>query len=595
LPIARLVLQDSGDIELVAAPALSALAMVAAWLISGPFLRQPSKASISDWNAATRVRAATTERPYDAYICVGLTALTVFLHLNVNTDITNDHAAYLSMSRQIVLGNWPIRDFRDDGSLLQILLTAAVLKIDGFRLLGEMLLSWTFFAAASCLTYWLAFRVSGKRVAAAMAAALAALLIPRPYAYPKLFIYPFAILVLWRYIERPRIGRLFAVAATVALAFLFRIDHGVVIAATSLVAVAVAHGHEPRQAVRRCLTLMAACLICGLPHVLYVMWSAGLSRYLESIVTFGLFGLSNREPWPVALSLQKGILTETNASAFLLNVSLLIAAIALVRSGLQIWRAWADGIAAPRNSLWIFVTVVMWGLMLPMLARGEYYTRVAEVEEPVAILAVWLTVGWLAPDRTSVKRWTVVGASLAMVVVALCCRMPVAAFFTQPARVFAGAPFQPHALQDLATSPPIDAFAPKDTRNDFRKLVRYVHDCTNPDDRLMVTWFAPEIALFSGRAFAGDRWSYANFDNSPERERKILEIVKSQSIPIVLIDRRRYAGFKENWPSLAAYFETSYKLAGAVQIEDNHIATVLVHNGRIPSRYVPFLDLPCFN
>src|SRR5262249_17176824 len=148
---------------------------------------------------------------------------------------------------------WPIRDFRDDGALLQILLSAAVQKVGGYQLLGEMLLSWTFFAAANCLTYWLAFRLSRNRVAAATAAILAALLIPRPYAYPKIFISPLAILMLWRYAERPRPGRLVAIAATIALAFLFRIDHGVAIAVASAMAVAAVHFHDPRLALRQSL------------------------------------------------------------------------------------------------------------------------------------------------------------------------------------------------------------------------------------------------------------------------------------------------------------------------------------------------------
>ncbi len=180
LPIARLVLQDRGDIGPVAAPAMAALAVVAAWLITAPRQSSVQAASAPEWLAATRAPATAHERAYDINICVGLSVLTVLLHLYVNTDFTNDHAGYLSMSRQIVYGYWPIRDFRDDGALLQILLSALVQKIGGFRLLGEMLLSWAFFAAANCLTYWLTFRLTGKRIAAVVAAVFATLLLPRP-------------------------------------------------------------------------------------------------------------------------------------------------------------------------------------------------------------------------------------------------------------------------------------------------------------------------------------------------------------------------------------------------------------------------------
>jgi hypothetical protein len=62
LPIARLVVQGAGDLGPVAAPAMPALAVLAAWLLTGPFLRQPSEASeaAATWQRATRVRETTT-------------------------------------------------------------------------------------------------------------------------------------------------------------------------------------------------------------------------------------------------------------------------------------------------------------------------------------------------------------------------------------------------------------------------------------------------------------------------------------------------------------------------------------------------------
>ena len=169
-------------------------------------------------------------------------------------------------------------------------------------------------------------------------------------------------------------------------------------------------------------------------------------------------------------------------------------------------------------------------------------------------------------------------------------------FFQPTSDLFAGLPFQAHALQALATSPPIDAFAPEDGGSDFQQLVRWARECTTVDDRLMVTGFFPELYFYSGRAFAGDRWSYAGFDNSPERQRIVVAQIKSQSVPVVFITADSSdTGIQQRWPALAAYLETSYRLAAKVPVQNDHVLAVLVSNSRIPSRYVPFRDLPCFN
>ncbi len=278
---------------------------------------------------------------------------------------------------------------------------------------------------------------------------------------------------------------------------------------------------------RQCLVLVGACLLFSTPQVAYAAWSVGLPRYVESVVTFGTFAFAHRESWPVSLALDQGLFTDANAAALLLNTSVVVAGIALVSAGLQVRRAWAHRTVAPRESLWILVVVVMWGLMLPMLARGQYYTRVSEVWQPVAILGAWLAVKWVAVNPRSIARWTALGAVLTTTLVALCCRTPMAKFFTSSETVFGGAPFQAHALQELATSPPIDQFAPPLSPGNFQQLVRYAHDCTTPEDRLLVTWFAPQVYVYAGRAFAGDRWSYGDFDNAPDRQHKIVELLRS--------------------------------------------------------------------
>src|SRR5262249_43710485 len=160
------------------------------------------------------------------------------------------------------------------------------------------------------------------------------------------------------------------------------------------------------------------------------------------------------------------------------------------------------------------------------------------------------------------------------------------------ARVFEKAPFQAPFLKKLATSPPIDQFAPPDTPRSYERLVRYAYACTKPDDQLLVTWFAPDVYFYADRKFAGDRWGYLPFDNSPERQQRVLDTLKAQSVPLVFVDIDYYPEFRRSWPALAAYLDQSYRLEAEVPVADERIIRVLAFNGRVPSRYVKLEGLP---
>jgi hypothetical protein len=229
--------------------------------------------------------------------------------------------------------------------------------------------------------------------------------------------------------------------------------------------------------------------------------------------------------------------------------------------------------------------------MLPMLARGQYYTRIAEIGQPIAILGAWLAVRWLAVDLVPYVRWAVLGSLLTGTVVALCLRTPMELFFTRPAAVLEGGPFQ--LLKRLATARPIDGFA-NTTENDHR-LVRYLYQCTKPSDRLLVTWYGPDVYFYAGRAFAGDRWVYLPFDNTPQQQRRVVERIRAQPVPIVLVDASGYDAFTKSWPALTAYLESGYTVAADVPIPGGRVTRVLVHEGRVPSRHVEFANLPCFD
>jgi hypothetical protein len=465
-----------------------------------------------------------------------------------------------------------------------------VQKVGGFRILGEMIVAWGFFAAANCLTYWLAYRLTGSRKAAVAGAILNAMLLPRPYAYPKLFIYPFALLMLWRYVERPVTGRLVAVGAVTALAFLFRIDHGVVVGASALLAVSLVHARRVRTLVRDAAVLAGSALLCMLPHLVYIIWAVGLPRYVESILTFGAYADAAREPWPFVPWPTAGWLTEQNGTVVLLDLFLLVALAALIREASAFWRDWRAGRDAGVKNTQVLLTVAMWGLMVPMLARGQYYTRIAEIAVPIAILGAWAAVQWTM-SHPSVPSRVAAATVLAIGVVALFLRMPLGMMFTS-SDVREGAPFQARQIIRLAVSPPIEAYAPEPMDTE-RWAARYVSECTEPDDRVLVTWFGPEVYFYGARAFAGDRWLYLPFDNSPQQQQRVVERLRLQPLPIVLVDVAEYPVFQSSWPLLSAYLSDEFIGIGDVP-EGERVIRVLADADRLPTSHISFTNLPCF-
>ena len=226
----------------------------------------------------------------------------------LTVDFTNDHFAHLSRARQILLGELPVRDFFDSGSLLHYYASAAALDLSGHNLLGEALLTITAIAAAAAVTFYLSARGSQSLIVATLAALITVTLFPRLYNYPKLLLYPLALLCVWRYAARRSNGALAALAAVSIVAFLFRHDHGTYIGIASLTAVILAHHDRIRMlpvAVARFALVSLALL---LPFLVFIQWSAGTVRYFAGIVAQGVnattprllrlpFAVDTRERW----------------------------------------------------------------------------------------------------------------------------------------------------------------------------------------------------------------------------------------------------------------------------------------------------------
>jgi hypothetical protein len=158
----------------------------------------------------------------------------------------------------------------------------------------------------------------------------------------------------------------------------------------------------------------------------------------------------------------------------------------------------------------------------------------------------------------------------------------------QPSRALA-------ALSARATSPlPLDHIPPR-----LRGIVAYVRQCSSPDQRLLLTWFAPDVYIFAQRGFAGgvgvffgEHWS------EPRFQQRILARLGTESVPLVI--RHENPGerpFSVVYPLVDAYLLQHYDVAGTTSFSDTESAPdsyqVLIAKGVQAERRWGESNLPC--
>jgi hypothetical protein len=150
-----------------------------------------------------------------------------FRFLALKSGFVTDHFVYISGGRQMLFGEWPTRDWIDPGLPLMFAASAFAQKVFGPTLFAEaMLVSIAFGVAAACTA------AGVRQLTASMALGLLAAIVevavfPRTYSYPEDPGVPRSRFSRYGwYLSRPGVARAVAMAAAVAVAFLFRHDHG---------------------------------------------------------------------------------------------------------------------------------------------------------------------------------------------------------------------------------------------------------------------------------------------------------------------------------------------------------------------------------
>jgi hypothetical protein len=175
------------------------------------------------------------------------------------------------------------------------------------------------------------------------------------------------------------------------------------------------------------------------------------------------------------------------------------------------WRASRAAVLQPavtRGHVWCAIALSL--LLNLFILRDPVAARIGGMAGPPMVLLAFIAAPLVQSTRT-------IG------LLALTCAMAAGVALTQvstdavlrrlnPSRAIA-------AIAARARSPvPLENLPPHTTG-----LVAYLRDCTAPDQRVLLTWFAPDIYFFAQRGFAGSVDYFGGHWSEPRFQRRILQ------------------------------------------------------------------------
>ncbi len=324
----------------------------------------------------------------------------------------------------------------------------------------------------------------------------------------------------------------------------------------------------------------------GTFEVIPERWSSWLKRRL--------FVLRLRSVGP-------GVFNQQNALAWFYYLTLLVPVAALGRVGAD-W--WSGRVTRPEAAV-VAATAVMCGIISHTLVRNDPGVRLADVAAPTFVLAAWLARRGAGPGGPLIRArlqhlgivtlllvtfwsvWTVGGFDAGGGHLS---RLERAGVLDGPTGVWEQLGIVNRGLRRR----PIDEFAPPGSTG-LPALARYLLDCTSPSDRVLVTWYAPDVFFYAERGFAGGQtFLIGEWHASVADQRLTLERMQRQSVPIILARRDRVDLFRRDFPLIYDYVQTRYRLAESTLGGEPTAHMVFVDTRLDPVGEHPVLGLPCY-
>jgi len=158
-------------------------------------------------------------------------------------------------------------------------------------------------------------------------------------------------------------------------------------------------------------------------------------------------------------------------------------------------------------------------------------------------------------------------------------------------------------LGELVTAPPIDAYQPAAAAREAdwhawnsgavdkgRLLIRYMHSCSRPDDRLLVTGSTPyHVNYYANRSVAGGHvfWHHG-WRADPDREQTLLALLERQSVPFAFSTHDPVFADLKRYPRVYEYVQRHY-----AELEGTR-GLLLIDTRRQPTSRFGRLGFPCF-
>ena len=475
----------------------------------------------------------------------------LFRFLALSDGFPNDHFLYLASAQQILFGEWPTRDFLDPGLPLMYVASALAQVLLGRTLFAEAVLVVLAFALAAVLTAAAVRELTGSRVLALIAALLEIAIAPRTYGYPKILLYAGAFFLLQRYVTRPTTGRLFALAAAIVVAFLFRHDHGIYLGIGGVLAAWLAAGPEHgRGGARRAATLLGMIALLTAPYLLYVQVFGGVWSYLQKGLEFRAAEMARQEyVWPPLFGDR-----PQQAALFYEYWALPIVAALLLLA----YRHRDDARRVVARVAPIIAVALLVNFTFLRSPLGE---RLQDAIVPAVTLGSWLTgCAWC-----SRHRWVWRPASALLVVLVASSVMGVGRTIEQLDRAGLLVTWTrlPEFLGEVGSAlraPHAERQLPSRAAVALLPFYAYVERCTTRDHRLLVVGFVPEVLFFTQRAFAGGQPIFlGGYYGSEAYQRSVLRQLAREIVPFVLVPGEAYTNeFGVAFPLVAAYVRGRY-------------------------------------
>ena len=230
-------------------------------------------------------------RPFDQRVTTVVAACGVFvisfLFRFLYPTVDNDFFLHVVRGRQMLLGELPVRDFVESGLPGMSVMSALAEAVGGYSLMTEVTVGMIFMSLGAVLVFLLASEASRSRIIGLLIAVWTVSMAARLYSYPKIFLYPLALWMLWRYLDRPGRVQTVVLAVCTALAFFFRHDHGVYIGVAVVLTLFMRHWQGGRRDLLRAMTLYS--LVTALllsPYLLFIQVHGGLGAYIRTGVEF---------------------------------------------------------------------------------------------------------------------------------------------------------------------------------------------------------------------------------------------------------------------------------------------------------------------